>query len=51
MYVQNGEPRVLTAHSKTYGSTRRMRYKAKVEVEAYDQLLLKLIYKIYVCDY
>lgn len=24
-----------------------MRYKAMVEVEAYDQLLLKLIYKIY----
>lgn len=24
-----------------------MRYKAKVELEAYEQLLLKLIYKLY----
>lgn len=37
----------MTAHSKTYGNTRRMRYKAKVELEAYEQLLLKLIYKLY----
>lgn len=37
----------MTAHSKTYGNTRRMRYKAKVELEAYEQLLLKLIHKLY----
>lgn len=37
----------MTANSKTYGNTRRMRYKAKVELEAYEQLLLKLIYKLH----